>query len=40
MFDEIRDILEGSRTTIMSDALGVLCLFGLLFLGLSTTGII
>ncbi len=40
MFDEIRDILEGSRATIMGDALGVVGLFGLLFVGLSSTGII
>lgn len=38
MLDEIADILNRSRATVVEDALGVLSLFTLLFVGLGLTG--
>lgn len=38
MLEEIADILNRSRATLIEDALGVLSLFGLLYVGLSLTG--
>jgi predicted transcriptional regulator len=38
MLDEIAEILNRSRPTLVEDALGVVSLFVLLFAGLSLTG--
>lgn len=38
MLDEIADILNRSRATMVEDMLGVLSLFGILFVGLSLSG--
>lgn len=38
MLEEIADILNRSRATLVEDALGVVFLFVLLFAGLSLTG--
>ena len=38
MLEEIADILNRSRATLIEDALGVVSLFVLLFAGLSLTG--
>lgn len=38
MLEEIADILNRSRGTLIEDALGVLSLFALLYVGLSLTG--
>ena len=38
MFTEISEILHRSRATIMEDALGVVSLFVLLFVGLGVSG--
>ncbi len=38
MLDEIAEILNRSRPTLVEDALGVVSLFVLLFVGLSLTG--
>lgn len=38
MFTEISEILYRSRATMMEDAVGVICLFALLFAGLGVSG--
>lgn len=38
MKNEIADILNRSRATLVEDALGVIALFSLLFIGLGLTG--
>ena len=38
MFTEISEILHRSRATVMEDALGVISLFVLLFVGLGVSG--
>ena len=38
MFTEINEILNRSRATLMEDAVGVISLFVLLFVGLGVSG--